>query len=237
MAAVERNKLYCSECRQHIPVGARICPTCGSYQDWRRFLSIGQTPLALLVALFSVATTLATIIPPLLTSSGSDLKLLFESNTNASDVSFVVRNFGRSGGVVRLRELKVSFGPDLDQSNDKGTLEPFYAKMNHEGTFVEAGREMQISAKIGDQEYTQGSAKDICDHMQTIGFNESPDESWGLHRNAYFYNHTNRMACVFVYRETSFHSDEQHPNDHELGLNCERLDYVSQCFNRSPRFE
>lgn len=44
----------CIECFRTLHKKARICTNCNSYQDWRRFISIGNTTIALLIALISV---------------------------------------------------------------------------------------------------------------------------------------------------------------------------------------
>jgi hypothetical protein len=44
----------CRQCRKPIPKGARLCSECKSYQDWRGYLNVSSTVLALLVALISV---------------------------------------------------------------------------------------------------------------------------------------------------------------------------------------
>jgi predicted nucleic acid-binding Zn ribbon protein len=50
---------FCPICRKPIPNDARKCTECDSYLDWRRFLGVGQTSLALLIALISVISTTA----------------------------------------------------------------------------------------------------------------------------------------------------------------------------------
>ena len=54
--------IQCKVCGLNIPRKATLCYHCNSHQDWRRHLSISNTALALLVALFSV---MSTAVPPL----------------------------------------------------------------------------------------------------------------------------------------------------------------------------
>lgn len=61
----------CPECFETLPFKARICPSCRSFQDWRRYVSIGQINIALLVALLSIATALTALIPQALKDSGA----------------------------------------------------------------------------------------------------------------------------------------------------------------------
>jgi hypothetical protein len=44
----------CRACGKAMPAQGRKCTECGSFQDWRRFLSFSTEVLALLIALFSV---------------------------------------------------------------------------------------------------------------------------------------------------------------------------------------
>ena len=91
----------CRECGQLVPYGARICPSCKTYQDWRRYISIGQSSLPLLVALISVLTTFFSIGLPLLRSHDADVKILYENSSGTQDM-FFFRNDGRSGALVRI---------------------------------------------------------------------------------------------------------------------------------------
>lgn len=49
--------LKCKQCGLPIPDNARLCHHCHSYQDWRGWLSISNTALALIIALITVVST------------------------------------------------------------------------------------------------------------------------------------------------------------------------------------
>jgi hypothetical protein len=66
---------------------AKICPSCKTYQDWRRFLVIGQTSLALLVALIAVLTAFIPVLRDALTAKDSNLSFDYQG---ADEYSFVV---------------------------------------------------------------------------------------------------------------------------------------------------
>jgi hypothetical protein len=59
---VPSDLVSCRQCREPIRKGARICRECKSYQDWRGYLSVSTTVLALLIALISVATSAAPVV-------------------------------------------------------------------------------------------------------------------------------------------------------------------------------
>lgn len=96
----------CPDCQEPVPYKVRICPNCKAYQDWRRYVGMSQTNLALLVALVSVSTTLLNVSLPLLRSASSDIQVLFEGMSD-TDATFIVRNEGRSGGVLHVDEFVI----------------------------------------------------------------------------------------------------------------------------------
>jgi hypothetical protein len=96
----------CPDCRQPVPLDAKICPSCKAYRNWRRYITVGQTNLALLVALFSVITTLATIGVPMLRTKGSDISVLLDS-ASPDQAVFIARNDGRSGGVLHMGRFAI----------------------------------------------------------------------------------------------------------------------------------
>jgi len=65
----------CPVCREPIKEGARKCVHCDSVLDWRGWLGISETALALLVALVSVIGATGPRVVELLTPRSSDLKL------------------------------------------------------------------------------------------------------------------------------------------------------------------
>jgi RNA polymerase subunit RPABC4/transcription elongation factor Spt4 len=84
----------CRDCRQVVPGGARVCPNCKAFQDWRRFIAIGQTNLALLAAVISVATTFITVGVPFLNQQGEPIEVIWE-HTSETQISLVARNTGK----------------------------------------------------------------------------------------------------------------------------------------------
>ena len=65
----------CPVCREAIKLGAKKCINCDSMLDWRRWLGISETGLALMVALVSVVGATAPRIAEMFTSRSSDLRL------------------------------------------------------------------------------------------------------------------------------------------------------------------
>ncbi len=90
----------CRQCRLPIPSGARLCSECNSYQDWRGYLNISGTVLALLVALLSVATTAVPIIAQAFHTRRPNL-VLSEPVVAHGKVKVIVTNLGDAPAAIR----------------------------------------------------------------------------------------------------------------------------------------
>ena len=128
----------CRDCQQVVPNGAKVCLSCKAYQDWRRYLPIGQTNLALIVAALSILTTLLSVVLPLMHPSDADLKIMFVSEY-ASNASFFVRNNGRSGGSIAVTHFVFIF--EIPNGR-QGTQLP----LRCEPVLIRAGTEDRVSA-------------------------------------------------------------------------------------------
>src|SRR5436853_1393453 len=125
----------CVECRQSVPAGARICPSCKSYQDWRRFVAIGQTNLALVLAILSVLTTLTALGVPLFQARGLDVGIVYESMSDEL-VTLLARNDGRSSAVITINAFRVV----VDNITGQGFGDSVYIVwLSHDGQLVEPG--------------------------------------------------------------------------------------------------
>jgi hypothetical protein len=85
--------LTCRRCRRGIPAGAKLCSHCSSYQDWRGYLPISSTVLALLVALISVASATLPAAVAALHHPNSVVKIA-SPVINGEEVYLVVSNTG-----------------------------------------------------------------------------------------------------------------------------------------------
>src|SRR4051794_18930489 len=89
----------CRTCCETIPLGARKCKYCLSYQGWRGWLSISNTSLALLVALISVITTAVPVVTNIAEQprEGITVSML---GTEASNNILSVSNAGTAPGII-----------------------------------------------------------------------------------------------------------------------------------------
>lgn len=85
--------LTCRQCRRGMPAGAKLCSHCSSYQDWRGYLPISSTVLALLVALISVVSATLPAAIAALHHPNSAVKIA-SPVINGEEVYLVVSNTG-----------------------------------------------------------------------------------------------------------------------------------------------
>jgi hypothetical protein len=218
----------CSACRQRIPLDARVCPNCKAPQrKWGELISFSSTNLALLVALISVATPLLSLLLNYLKPPGSDVQLLFESMTY-NEVTFLVRNEGRSGGVLRLDSLNM-----LAKSSDDDAGVSVNVQLAPNSSYIEPGREQRISAQV-----VASLTGSICQQfdeyidrvrdklVQTLG---------NLHGAAYEHrfipalreNLREGLSCGFKVRETSFNSQDR--GERTFKVECFSISFISTC--------
>lgn len=89
----------CRQCALAIPANALLCSTCGSYQDWRGWLAVSSTILALLVALISVTTAAVPAIVQAFEQEESSVRV---SNVVLRDMrlSAIAANAGRRPATI-----------------------------------------------------------------------------------------------------------------------------------------
>lgn len=68
----------CRTCREPLRPGARKCTKCDSFQDWRRFLSLSTSTLALIIALISVTSAV-----------GPGIVRMFKGERSALAISYI----------------------------------------------------------------------------------------------------------------------------------------------------
>jgi hypothetical protein len=214
----------CPECKQPVPTDANICPNCKSYQNWRRYVAVGQTNLALLVALFSVLTTLFSVGLPLIRSRGADIRFLLES-VSGNQPTFIVRNDGRSGGVVHIDLFSIEVG-------DQHLGFP----LPHEGLFIEAGKEQRVVVDV-----TKNMLVDVCTLLSdskffdSYGKIEKLDYHFGefegsLRTDERFYKMQGALVCKFSGVQTSFYEPSSRK---QITLPCSSIGWVTACLRRA----
>lgn len=95
----QADTIACRTCREPIRRGARKCVRCDSFQDWRRFMSVSTSALALLIALISVVSATGPGIKRLMIGDRSDLRFSYLATVDEGMI-FLVSNSGTRPGVV-----------------------------------------------------------------------------------------------------------------------------------------
>jgi hypothetical protein len=218
----------CSACRAVVPGGSHICPTCHASQGWRSFVSVSNTTLALLVALITVATPALNAGLPLLKSPGSDIDLVLESASPA-EMTFVAKNSGRSGGVLRINNVSI----DVARHDPDNYFIPIQVPFETNNLFIEPSRELRLTARL--QSF---SSEDVCKkvapaleralslapRLRSRVYEELGDE--GQLESDLDYDWTLRLACTVNSRETSFKSH----GEKILPVQCDEFDFLNACW-------
>jgi hypothetical protein len=205
----------CPNCRSVVPPAAHTCPTCKSPLGWRGYINASQTTLALLVALVTVTTSLLNVLLPLAKPSGSDIQILFES-MSATEGTFLVRNNGRSGGVLRIDTLQIGENVQLELEDNS--------------TLVEPGVEQRISVMVRKKD----GEKPVCDTLLAglTSMDELRDEFPHFHGQAWENVQTEGFPslCVFNVRETSFNSKDR--GERTFSVECKNISFMSECLQK-----
>lgn len=106
-------KKDCTSCGEPIKIAATVCIHCQSFQDWRRFFTLGTTVTSLLIALLSVTALTAPMIKRMITSEDSDISLAFASS-RPHYTTFIATNQGNRAGTITdvtltLKKLDLGF--------------------------------------------------------------------------------------------------------------------------------
>jgi len=209
----------CKQCRQAIPDAASRCYHCGSVQDWRSWLSLSNTSLALIIALISILSVSINQIRGLIASDQPDIKMILEEAVE-DEATFIARNEGLMGGVVRIQSFSVwplGKTPWSIQLFDKG----HYIEKQHEKSF-------QTSAHKKTSEY-------LCEHLNSEKYFEKfglkewttyDDRDVAVFTSAIYFEMTKGLKCDFTYSVTPLDGSKifkNHPAD------CEDVDWVKYC--------
>jgi RNA polymerase subunit RPABC4/transcription elongation factor Spt4 len=204
----------CRDCRQVVPSGARVCPNCKAFQDWRRFVAIGQTNLALLTAIISVATTFLAVAIPFFKKQGYQIELFLVS-TSETQISVVVRNTGNEGVLFSLRNLRIG-NSDFNSSY-------FLVDLDHDGVYLQPSREEKVVAGFKSEVSTP-----LCEYMHQqaffSGFKEIKDRD-GTIGDA-MKGVSEKIACEVGLHETSFNSSREF---YFRPFDCGNFQFVNSC--------
>jgi hypothetical protein len=115
-------KKSCLTCSLQIPLTAKKCVNCGSYQNWRRHLDFGNTSIALLVAFLGLLTTMpATFLALQITWRQArlpviDIKIIHLGSSNSK---IIVRNNGPTSLVASKLTCLLAFPRDPYLQSDR----------------------------------------------------------------------------------------------------------------------
>jgi hypothetical protein len=132
-------------------MGARLCSECGSYQDWRGYLNVSSTVLALLVALVSVATAAVPVAYRQFGLAKSRV-VVGTPATDSERIRVVISNVGDAPAVLHDAALRRA-GETLDTNLE--FRDPRDAFLDPGSKFIELNIPMNMSAawayKLSDE--------------------------------------------------------------------------------------
>jgi hypothetical protein len=96
----DEEKKKCIVCREQIDKDAEKCTHCDSFQDWRRYFSMGTVVLSLLVALISVLTAAIPVLTTTLTPKRSDVRFSL-LDYGSQRIKVVSSNLGNRAAVLK----------------------------------------------------------------------------------------------------------------------------------------
>jgi hypothetical protein len=166
---------------------------------------------------FSVCQYVALLgaVLPLLKPAGSNIQILFESMSE-TEATFLVRNSGRSGGVLRMDSLLIGDGINL-QLEDNSTL-------------VEPTGEQRLSIKVRRQD----GDKSVCDQIlaRMPDMDELREQYPRFHGAAWesVQKQGFPSSCVFYVRETSFNSKDR--GERTFSVECKNISFMSACLEK-----
>jgi hypothetical protein len=141
-------------CREPIDPLAKLCKTCKSDITWRRHLSVGNTTLALLVALFSVLGTVAPALKSLFAPRPKIQVALIRPGGDGKEVAVFVNNSTARAFAITDVTAHVTNGLSR-KSLIRMTFEPSSAA----SAVVPAGKTNAVSLTLKNFELTRDAAR------------------------------------------------------------------------------
>lgn len=128
----------CTTCREPIHAKAKKCKVCDSYQDWRSYLNMSASVLALVVALVSVLSFAAPVAAKLMAKDHSEVSVALHS-INGSKAVFTASNSGNKAGTIAAALLEMK----AQGTESSMTLPPIA-----EPPIVQAGETRQVTVEL-----------------------------------------------------------------------------------------
>ena len=137
----EGGVLACVMCKEAVKAGARRCPHCGSFQNWRRHLTFSSVVLSWAIALISLLTVVMALVTKIATPEEENIQLrLLEVNQAEDFILMWGSNAGKRPGVIRSVFFEI---PGGNSTSDR-KLELFVVREDavqpkQDGVVVDAG--------------------------------------------------------------------------------------------------
>lgn len=151
----------CRSCGEPIKTAASICIHCQSFQDWRRYFSVGNTVITLVIAFLSVASITMPVIKNTLTANNSDLSIVYLSS-EIGRVNLLVTNEGIRTGTITSLTMKFN-GTQHSMSINGGTtlVDKGVAKKIIVDT-ADLAKIFYTEIELGSEHFGMATRNDVC---------------------------------------------------------------------------
>lgn len=167
--ASEEREATCKVCKQKIIEKAIKCIHCDSFQDWRRYLSISNTSLALLAALFSAISVSISSIASVITPRNHTIYATFNSlgggveGQKEKRLAFYIWNEGKEPGGIH----EVSLTYNLKNGNPVKIK--LYSDANSKRDLLKYEEHGEIFLKAFDEDVKNLLKLDMNDLLKISG--------------------------------------------------------------------
>jgi len=104
METPKQDTQLCRSCRESIAVSALRCRHCGEFQNWKSYLGLGNSVLALLIALISVFTLAVKVVVDVSSEEQSRLISVLQV-ANTEGIVVYAENIGERPLVITRADL------------------------------------------------------------------------------------------------------------------------------------
>lgn len=154
--------MECRICREEIKEGAKKCTNCGAFQNWRRFIDLGNSTLALVIALFSVASIGVPYLVDALRSNSA--RLIFSPVYWQGDkLGLAIENIGKGPGHVKSASIFY-----LAESDRMNALEYAAKSDKLDQSFFVGGSSRLIELEFQVPDYSTWATRGRPEEFETV---------------------------------------------------------------------
>lgn len=166
--SVKEEKTKCKACLDLIPIGARKCSRCGSFQNWQAKFPLTESILALLIALVSVVLLGIPIVKSALQPDDSEITLTYIDRSDVS-IPIIASNKGNRPGVMEpVAGLLVTTKGSGDRPAQTHALLANVAEGTRANLLIPENTSKQFFFFVNSPQYAPDVFQKLADDLQSI---------------------------------------------------------------------